>query len=81
MATQIVRIEANVSDRDFRLMRVHCRVSLCKAVTLQHVQHRCLAGIIEPEKDDVCTLLKESEPIEDPLEKVDDEHFFNFIDL
>ena len=80
MTAEVVRVEANVPDRHLRLVRVLRRVGLGELVSLQHVEHRRLAGVVEAEEDDVGALLEESEPLQAGLEEVvnrlhDDDQF------
>ena len=80
VTAQVVCVEANVSDGDLGLMWVQCRVRLGEAITLQHVQHRRLASVVEAEENDIGTLLEESHPFHGAFEKVNDEHcFFLFL--
>lgn len=68
MASEIVRVEANVTNGDFSLMRVLRRIRLRELVLLQHVQQSGLAGVVETEEDDVGILLEESKPLECRIE-------------
>ena len=75
MATQVVSVEANVSNGDFSLMGVQGRVCLCEAITLKHVQHSGFACIVEAQEYDVGAFLEEAHPLHSALEEVHNEHF------
>jgi len=74
MATQIVRIESNVSYGHFGLMRMHCGISLRKSITLEHVQQRGLASVVQAKEHDVGALLEEAKPLKRSSEEINDEH-------
>ena len=76
MTAQVVGIELDVSNRDFRLVRVDSRVCLREAVSLQHVQQSSLASVVQPQENYVCVLLEKAGPRKHGLEEVVDEHFF-----
>ena len=75
VTAQVVRVEADVADCDFGLMRVQRRVGLREAIALQHVQHRCLACIVQSQEHNIGALLEEAEPLHGPTEEVHNEHF------
>ena len=75
MTTQIVRIEPDVSDRNFCLVRVHCAVSLCESIALKHVKQCSLASVVKAEENDVGGLLEKSKPLEGRFEEIVDKHF------
>ena len=56
-------------------MGVDSRIGLSEPITLEHVEESCFPGIIESKKDNIGVFLEEAEPVEDPFEEVDDEHF------
>ena len=76
VTSQIVRIEANVSNGDLGLMRVDCAVSLSEAILLQHVQEGGLACIIESQENNIGWLLEEAHPLESTLKEIHNEHIF-----
>jgi len=49
-------------------------VSLSESIALQHIEQRCLAGIVQSEEDYVSTLLEEAQPLKCTLEEIDYEH-------
>lgn len=75
MTSQIVRVEANVSNSDISLVRMGSRVSLSESVTLKHVKQSSFACIVKSQEDNVGVLLKESCPLKYAFEEVNDEHF------
>ena len=77
MTSKIVRVKSNVANGDLSLMRMQCRVCLREPVTLEHVEHGSLAGVVETEEDNVGTLLEEAEPLHSPAEEIYNEHINN----
>ena len=75
MTTQVVGVESDISNRNLRLVRVHCAVSLCESIALKHVEQRSLAGIVKAEEDDIGRLLEKPEPLEGRFEEIVDKHF------
>ena len=51
MASQIVRIESDISNRNFRLVRMHSAVCLRESIALKHVQKCGLPCVIKTEED------------------------------
>ena len=74
MATQVVGVKSNVANGNLGLVRMKCGIGLCESITLQHVEHRGLASIVESQEYNICTLLEEAEPFHGTFEKVDNEH-------
>ena len=48
MTSEIVGVEFNISNCNLSLVRMVGWVCLCELITLQHVQHCCLASVIQP---------------------------------
>ena len=75
MASQIVRIESDISDRNFRLVRMHSAVRLRESVALKHVKESGLPRVIKTKEDYIGRLLEEAKPLEGRLEEIVNEHF------
>ena len=62
MATQIVRVELNVADGDFGLVRVDGAISLGEPICLEHVEEGGLACVVEAQENNISVLLEEASP-------------------
>ena len=56
------------------LTRMQSRLVDCDTVVLQHVQQRGLAGVVEPEEEDLCALVVQAEVSKGAVQPVDKEH-------
>ena len=55
-------------------MRMYGGISLGEFVTLEHVQHCGLSGVVETKEYYVSALLEESKPLKSRLEEIINEH-------
>lgn len=60
MSTQIIRVEPDISNSHFCLMRLLGRIGGCESVILKHVEHSCFASIVKTQEDYVGVLLEET---------------------
>ena len=60
VTAQVVRVEPDISNSNFCLVRVHCAVSLCESIALKHVEQRGFASVVKADENDIGRLLEES---------------------
>jgi hypothetical protein len=76
VTSQIVGVEANVSDGDLSLVGMDRAVSLGEAILLQHVEQGGFACIIKTQENNIGRLLEEAHPLEGTLKEIHNEHIF-----